>query len=855
VRPLRLEVKGFTAFRDPVELDFTTLDVFAISGPTGSGKSSLLDAMTYALYGRVDRIGDRVSQLISQGQPRMTVMLEFEVGTERYRVTRSTPAKGSTKIQVERADGSGQWKQAGEGSDRVREAERILTAAIGLSYDGYTRSVMLPQGRFAEFLTGDPNKRRDILTQLLGLSLFKRMAERARSIGAEAKLRAQTMMQMVEREFADATPEAMKEARLVAKEAAHRESALGRADEAVIEILSRWERTKRSIDDLRSSAEEAVAAAAASRDDATELADLDRYLRAANDAVRASTDSAAAAREALDRARAAVATAGSTVGTAEGLAAARLHAHAVAGARSDLAARTAELAPLMNVSEGLGEAVTTSERVLSACAEEVISRERELAEAEQTLETARHADLVATFSAGLKVGDPCPVCGEPLAAPPPRANARSLRAANAALVTAQKAAESARRAATAAERSRDAATRDAETNEHELARVRSEVTGIESRMTSDLHGLRSVLGDPLPDDPLRAVDERTALLRALEQAERDAERDDADAARAVLLAEQERDRAADRVERSRDRLLVDHRALLDRAARALGSRSVPVELPAPATGSDPAELARHAAALAAAFEALAEHLGREIEDAASTEARLLSEANAAVDGLVEPEAALEALAKTVDAACRAATAEAAAAHQRLSTLKERLERKKKLASDADALLGRGRVFNQLGQELRADRLIAYLQAEALQLLAAAGSERLAALSDGRYRITCPDDEFLVVDTWNGDEERSVRTLSGGETFLASLALALALAGQVRSLSTTDRARLDSLFLDEGFGTLDPETLRTVTDAIEQLAGDGRLVGVITHVPELAEQFPRVEVVKSPRGSRLRVIPI
>jgi len=64
-----------------------------------------------------------------------------------------------------------------------------------------------------------------------------------------------------------------------------------------------------------------------------------------------------------------------------------------------------------------------------------------------------------------------------------------------------------------------------------------------------------------------------------------------------------------------------------------------------------------------------------------------------------------------------------------------------------------------------------------------------------------------------------------------------------------------LFLDEGFGTLDPETLRTVTDAIEQLAGDGRLVGVITHVPELAEQFPRVEVQKSPRGSRLQVVPV
>src|SRR2546422_8933524 len=123
MRPLRLEVKGFTAFRDKAEIDFTGLDVFAISGPTGSGKSSLLDAMTYALYGRIERVGDRVSQLLSQGQPRMAVTLEFAVGRDRYRVTRSTSAKGLTKIMLERQDPGGEWKQAGEGADRVKEAE------------------------------------------------------------------------------------------------------------------------------------------------------------------------------------------------------------------------------------------------------------------------------------------------------------------------------------------------------------------------------------------------------------------------------------------------------------------------------------------------------------------------------------------------------------------------------------------------------------------------------------------------------------------------------------------------------------------------------------------------------------
>src|SRR5437016_5240240 len=155
MRPLRLELKGFTAFRDPAEIDFTGLDVFAISGPTGSGKSSLLDAFTYAIYGRVERVGDRVSQLISQGQPSMSVRLEFEVGRDRYRLARRTNTKGITKVMLEHLV-DGEWKQAGEGSDRVRDVEQALQRIIGLTYDGFTRSVLLPQGRFAEFLVGDP---------------------------------------------------------------------------------------------------------------------------------------------------------------------------------------------------------------------------------------------------------------------------------------------------------------------------------------------------------------------------------------------------------------------------------------------------------------------------------------------------------------------------------------------------------------------------------------------------------------------------------------------------------------------------------------------------------------------------
>jgi DNA repair protein SbcC/Rad50 len=170
------------------------------------------------------------------------------------------------------------------------------------------------------------------------------------------------------------------------------------------------------------------------------------------------------------------------------------------------------------------------------------------------------------------------------------------------------------------------------------------------------------------------------------------------------------------------------------------------------------------------------------------------------------------------------------------------ERKKGLDEEA-ALAG------QLAQHLQANQFIAYVQEEALSVLAADGSRHLLALSQGRYSLGCSDQDFHVVDHWNADRERSVKTLSGGETFLASLALALALAERLADLAAEGRAgdRLESLFLDEGFGTLDAETLDLVVQAIETLQGGNRVVGVVTHINELAERLPARVVVSGGQG--------
>jgi exonuclease SbcC len=141
----------------------------------------------------------------------------------------------------------------------------------------------------------------------------------------------------------------------------------------------------------------------------------------------------------------------------------------------------------------------------------------------------------------------------------------------------------------------------------------------------------------------------------------------------------------------------------------------------------------------------------------------------------------------------------------------------------------------------------------MQRLVEGGSERLRELSDGRYSFAFDDSgrDLLVVDHGQGDEQRSVRTLSGGETFQASLALALALSDQLADLAADGAARLESIFLDEGFGTLDAETLETVATTIENLAAVDRMVGIVTHVPELAARMPvQFRVTKGARSSHV-----
>ena len=196
MRPLRLDMAGFTVFRDETSVDFTDADYFALVGPTGSGKSTVLDGICFALYGTVPRWGGArgIVNALSPSATEARVRLVFESAGDRYVATR-----------VVRRDGRGNVKTAGAGLQLMppgfdvtrldtgmslddlgevlagtpNEMDRAIVDAVGLPYEQFTSCVVLPQGQFADFLHAKPATRQQILVNLLGLHIYDEVSSKS----------------------------------------------------------------------------------------------------------------------------------------------------------------------------------------------------------------------------------------------------------------------------------------------------------------------------------------------------------------------------------------------------------------------------------------------------------------------------------------------------------------------------------------------------------------------------------------------------------------------------------------------------------------------------------------------------
>ena len=212
---------------------------------------------------------------------------------------------------------------------------------------------------------------------------------------------------------------------------------------------------------------------------------------------------------------------------------------------------------------------------------------------------------------------------------------------------------------------------------------------------------------------------------------------------------------------------------------------------------------------------------------------------------------IETEAKEIAEQLQMAQQEVGAQQQKIDDLKDALEKRNALGDKIAAAEAELMRWKNLQDTIPANNLRDFALEIMFKQMGSLANEQLRYLTSNRYQLKVETiGDLSVIDCWNANEERPVETLSGGESFLTSLALALALADLSRG-----RAQLNSLFLDEGFGTLDAETLDTAIAALEGLRMQGRSIFLISHVQELTRRIPvKINVRKRGDGSSSVQVP-
>ncbi|KOT89954.1 exonuclease [Streptomyces sp. NRRL F-5755] len=527
-----------------------------------------------------------------------------------------------------------------------------------------------------------------------------------------------------------------------------------------------------------------------------------------------------------------------------------------------------------------------ADEVRAADEEALRTRERAAAAHEHWLDLKdrRLRGIAAELAAGLEDGAACAVCGATEHPAPARTEAGHVdRTAEEAALDAYRRTETVRQEA---ERARQtlkeelaAATATAgDTPVAELARTADELHESYARERAagaGLHAAREALSRAEREYERRRAEQQEAERRA---AARTSHREALDRELASIEAELNEARGdcatvADRARRlERQVALLAEAAAAARTAEACAERLKEADAhlsdAAYRAGFDTPQAASDALLSDADWRDLQQRLDRYQAESAAVEAELADPEGIAAAALppAEPDRARAELdaagrrLRAAGAACAAAeercaeldrlAAQAHADARRLAPLRVEYERVARLAALA---------AGTSAENERRMRLESYVLAARLEQVAAAASARLHRMSSGRYTLVHSDERaggarrsglgLHVVDAWTG-HERDTASLSGGETFFASLALALGLADVV-----TDEAggtRLDTLFIDEGFGSLDEQTLDEVLDVLDSLRERDRSVGIVSHVADLRQRIPaQLEVVKDRAGSSVR----
>ena len=919
MRPIRLQIQAFGPFADLVDLDFTKLDarsLFLISGPTGAGKTTVLDALCFALYHESsgsERKGPQLRSDFADGSNPTQVVLDFSHGDACYRVTRR-PKQQLAKVRgegtVDRAPEADLVRLDADGkpgellASKINDCTKKITDILGLDADQFRQVILIPQGKFRQLLLAGSTEREKIFESLFHTERYRliqeRLKDRARDIVEERKLLRERMASVLEQSGAEtrealqqqiATIETEQKAlkKTVKKANADHQKLVAHLEEArkFSDLKTRLTSTKQSIakatetkatadaqsksiaaslkleeakepereklrthklklESLRSRIseyEKAFQVAAEQKtiwqNAAARLADYEKQLDdAGKNETRFASD--------LEKVR--------TLGAeAEGR---RLLLRQSEERHQLFQRHTATTLKLKQLREGALAASLADGKNAAKSAELATKAHRELLQ-------QRHDGRAASLATDLEDGAPCPVCGSADHPSPTKAahaipTESEIEAAEVQVTATQKALESARDGHRRLQSEVGAYKAQLEEMQESLGKIGDgEIDRLATEIPALLAKSKEADAAATQVTKLEAAVEKAKQLRAkLTEGKQTAETEAAAARESLAKV---------------DGRLAQLSEEIDEQFRAPGYLEAQIKVNRNQIDVADHALAEARKAAADAKEAVASAVARseELKVQTTAIAAELAVQEKAVIALATARPANE----SDDALQLAASEARELANQKIgalgrvgATLETRKKEDAQLQKIADESTKLEMVFGITGRLAEVatgtnDRRLnfhKFVLTAILDDVLVCATKRLENMSQRRFQLYRARDakvagglDLEVMDHHTG-VRRPVATLSGGESFLASLSLALGLADVTEAYA--GGVRMETMFIDEGFGSLSSDALDEAFKTLHELQKGGRLVGVISHVQELKERIPtRLEVKSSPTGSIARFV--